>query len=206
MVANGHFVVFASGCTDKRPIWRMDLDGANPRQLTSGNDDYLPDCSPDGRWVVYASVVAGKWTLWKAPMDSGEAVQLTDGPSYSPAISPDGKLIADTYSDAQNRSKIGIIPFKGGSPTKVLEPPANASFALGPGLGWGADGRALTYVVSRGGVSNIGSQPIDGAPPKPVTDFQSENIFSFDWSPDGKQLAMARRTEASNVVLMSDFR
>jgi hypothetical protein len=64
----------------------------------------------------------------------------------------------------------------------------------------------VLYIDTRGGVSNIWMQPIDGSPPKPVTDFKSEHIFSFDWSRDGKQLAVARGTQTSDVVLISDFK
>jgi hypothetical protein len=45
----------------------------------------------------------------------------------------------------------------------------------------------------------------DGAPRK-VTDFKSDSIFWFDFSRDGKQLALARGTQTSDVVLISNFR
>jgi len=49
-------------------------------------------------------------------------------------------------------------------------------------------------------------QPLDGGPPRQVTDFKSDRIFGFEWSRDGKQLALARGTESSDVVLISGFR
>jgi len=39
-----------------------------------------------------------------------------------------------------------------------------------------------------------------------LTDFKSDQIFSFEWSRDGKQLALTRGTESSDVVLIRDFR
>jgi hypothetical protein len=39
-----------------------------------------------------------------------------------------------------------------------------------------------------------------------LTDFKSDRIFSFDWSRDGKQLAIAHGAEVSDVVLISDFK
>ena len=68
-----------------------------------------------------------------------------------------------------------------------------------------SDGRALTYVETRDGVSNIWGQPIEGGPPKQLTDFKSDLIFSFDWSRDGT-LACARGTQNADVVLISGFR
>jgi hypothetical protein len=37
-----------------------------------------------------------------------------------------------------------------------------------------------------------------------LTDFEAEQIFSFAWSNDGKQLVLARGTVSSDVVLIRD--
>ena len=71
---------------------------------------------------------------------------------------------------------------------------------------WTPDGRALTYVDTRDGISNIWAYPIDGSPPKQLTGFKSDRIFGYAWSRDGKQLAVARGSIATDVVLISDFR
>ena len=68
---------------------------------------------------------------------------------------------------------------------------------------WGPDGRAITYTVNDGSAGNIWSQSIDGGPPRQLTNFQSERIFWFDWSRDGKQLALARGVTVSDVVMIS---
>ena len=52
---------------------------------------------------------------------------------------------------------------------------------------------------------NLWNQPIDGGAPKPVTNFTSEQIFSFAWSADGKRLAIARGTVTNDVVLVSNL-
>jgi Tol biopolymer transport system component len=71
---------------------------------------------------------------------------------------------------------------------------------------WTPDGHALTYIDTEGGVSNIWSQPLDGGKPVPLTHFKTGRIFNFAWSRDGKWLALARGTAASDVVLISDVR
>ena len=68
------------------------------------------------------------------------------------------------------------------------------------------DGRSIAYFVRKDGVGNIWSQPIDGGTPKQLTNFTSEVIRSFDFSPDGKQIAVTRATDTSDVVLISGFR
>ena len=55
-------------------------------------------------------------------------------------------------------------------------------------------------------MDNVWSQPLDGAAPKQLTDFKQERIFAFDWSRDGKQLALARGTLTRDAVLISNFK
>ena len=72
-------------------------------------------------------------------------------------------------------------------------------------LAWTRDGRAVTYPDVKDGVWNLWNQPIDGAPPKALTNFTSDQIFSFGWSTDGKRLAIARGTVTNDVVLVSNL-
>ena len=34
-------------------IWRINPDGSNPVQLSDGEHDMSPACSPDGKWAYY---------------------------------------------------------------------------------------------------------------------------------------------------------
>jgi hypothetical protein len=68
---------------------------------------------------------------------------------------------------------------------------------------WAGDGRAVTYVDHRGGFDNLWAQPIEGGPPKQITDFKDSRIFSFDWSRDGRLLA-SRGVQTNDVVLISE--
>jgi hypothetical protein len=65
------------------------------------------------------------------------------------------------------------------------------------GGGWG-----LAYIDNPGGVSNIRVQPLDGGAPQEFSNFKAESIGSFDWSPDGRRLAIVRASETSDVVLI----
>ena len=94
---------------------------------------------------------------------------------------------------------MALIPFEGGEPVKLLDIP-------GFFVHWSRDGRALQYNDNRGGSSNLWSRPIDGGPPKQLTDFRGDTLFSFAWSVDGKQLAVSRGTDTHDVVLISNFR
>ena len=195
---DGRYIVFASNRAGQNGLWRMNADGSAPQQLDSTG--LYPQCSPDGKWVIYVHRDArGRFAaLWKVSMEGGTPVQLTDEPSQRAAISPDGKLIAYFLGGAQG--KIRVMPFEGGPPIKTFDPP----LTMVP-LRWTPDGRALTYVNTTGGVSNLWSQPLDGGPPKQLTDFKAEQIFAFDSSRDG-QLLVSRGVTNRDVVLISGFR
>ena len=205
---DGRYIVFSSNRAQKNAfnIWRMNIDGGNPIQLTYGNGEVQPVCSPDGRWVIYSKggpeTGPEKKTVWKVPIDGGEPVQLAETPSGGAAISPDGSLIACWYKAAPAAPwQIALIPLEGGPPTKVLDAERTSIFRLR----WTPDGQAISYIYTRDGVSNIWSQPISGGPPKQVTQFTSEQIEGFDWSLDGN-LVCSRNYTARDVVLISDFR
>ena len=206
--SDGRYIVFTStrAGAARSTIWRMDTDGGNLKQLTDGPGDVLPQSSPDGRWVVFHSARSGVFSIWKVSIDGGEPVRLTDRFTLNPTVSPDGSMMACFYREDQPNApfKVAIIPFAGGDPVKVLDIPHSVH---GPaGLRWTPDGRALTYIDTINGVSNIWSLPLDGGKPVPLTDFKTDRIFWFDLSRDGKQLALSRGEQTSDVILIRDFR
>jgi Tol biopolymer transport system component/DNA-binding winged helix-turn-helix (wHTH) protein len=195
---DGRHIVWSAGPI--RHIWRMDIDGGNPKQLTKGSGEWDPQYSPDGQWLVYRSASN---VVWKMPADGGTPVQLTSKVSSYPSISPDGKLIAFNLLDETGvQCKIAVMPFEGGEPIKVFDIPGGFFRPIG----WTPDGRAVAYPVYRGGATNIWAQPLDGSQPKQLTDFRDGLIFNFAWSRDGKQLALSRGLINSDVVLISNFR
>jgi serine/threonine protein kinase len=201
---DGRYIVFTSTrARSTRSIWRMDPDGGNLKQLTEGPGDLSPQSSPDGRWVVFHSSRTGSFRLWKVSIDGGEPVRLNDRITFNPTVSPDGSLIACFYREDQPNApaKVAVIPFAGGDPVKVLNIPHSVS----PVLGWTPDARALTYIDTINGVSNIWSLPLDGGKPVQLTEFKTDQIFWFDLSRDGKQLALSRGTQTSDVILIKDF-
>ena len=203
---DGRYIVFATNRAGQMSIWRMDMDGNNQKQLASGSS---PRYTPDNH-VLYFSGDEGQAAVWKVSIDGGDPVRLTDYVSNPLSVSPvDGRIVISFDELAPARRKIGVIASDGGAPVKTFDIPL-FSGTLGGGfygqtIRWMSDGRALTYIVTRNGVSNLWAQPIDGGPPKQLTDFKSDMIFSYAWSRDGKKLALARGTKTSDVVLISDL-
>jgi Tol biopolymer transport system component len=174
--------------------------------LSHGTNEFWVRSSPDSKWAIYTSTDSGRDAVWKVPVDGGERVKLTEKDSRSGIISPDMKLMACLYREEQVNSpfKVAIASFDDGRLLKLLDIPQ--FIEMRAGFRWSADGRALDYIDTRGGISNVWSLPLDGSPPKQLTDFNSEQIFAFDLSRDGKQFAFSRGTIVNDVVLIKDFR
>ena len=71
-------------------------------------------------------------------------------------------------------------------------------------LRFSPDSKGVVYSTRNHGVDNLWLQPLDGSKGKQITDFTSEHIYDFHWSFDGKQLAMVRGHDDSDVVLIRD--
>lgn len=198
---DSRYIVFASYVTGNPHIWRMDMDGKNPRQLTSGPYEDWPSVSPDGKEVIYHSMDTAGDRIWKVSIEGDSPVQLSEKRARRPVFSPDGKLIACYLRDEGAAWKLAILPAAGGQPIKTFPLPASvAEQWVGPR--WSPDGKAITYVLTKGGFSNIWSQPISGGEATQLTEFGQDQIFAFAWAPDGKTLALVRGVNAKSVVLM----
>ena len=201
---DGRYVVFVSDRTGINHIWRVNAEGSDARQLTYGIGETNPECSPDGQWVVFNLPFQGREsdgrhsdsTVMKVPLVGGEPLSIRGDNNAGLAISPDGKWVASRHYEPGNINT-EVYPFEGREPPKVLDIAAYY-------FRWTPDGRSLAFVDERN-PSAILSQPIDGGAPRQMADFKPDRIFSFAWSRDGKQLAVARGTLTHDVILIRDF-
>ena len=201
---DGRYALYTATNLDENPgLWRINLDGSNAKLVL--RDGALFSVSPDSRWVL--SYRGGQpVTVWRVPLEGGEPerVRMPEGAqATAPFISPDGRLVAYNYRTAEPGAPwhIAIFPFEGGdAPVKVFDVVGSPVRQLR----WTPDGRAVCHIDTHQGVSNIMCLPLDGRPPFPVTDFKSDFLDAFDFSPDGRRLALSRMSTSSGVVLVSD--
>ncbi|PWT91663.1 MAG: hypothetical protein C5B55_07735 [Blastocatellia bacterium] len=194
VTADGRYIVFASDRTGANHVWRVDMDGSSPIQLTNGTGEVSPLSSPSEPWVIYE--LWGKNGLWEVPIDGGESKEVIDKASGGVAISPDSKWVATAFFEPR-AIKTAIYPIEGGEAHAILD-----IFEFY--VRWTPDGRAMAY-VDRNQRSNINSVTIEGGAKKQLTNFNADLIFRFAWSQDGKLLALARGTESHDVVLINNF-
>jgi Tol biopolymer transport system component len=96
-----------------------------------------------------------------------------------------------------------IVPASDGAAPQVLREMPRPDW---DSLKWTPDSRALTYIATRNGASNLWLQPIDGGAARQLTTFQSQRIFRFAWSPDGESVVCDRGEDLKEIILISDFR
>jgi TolB protein len=55
--ADGKYIYFNSIRSGNMKIWRIDVDGSHPVQITNNDDtrDWFPHPSPDGKWIAFLS-------------------------------------------------------------------------------------------------------------------------------------------------------
>jgi Tol biopolymer transport system component len=198
---DGRTIVFESNRGDGVHLWRMDDAGRNAVQLTTGTGEAEARFTADGAWLIYNSLADR--SLWKVPTRGGAPVQLADRYASWPTVSPDGRWIAYNIDDGgpARQRKIAVMSADGGLPKKVFIRPRAGMRTFE--LHWSPDGSAITYERTDDGVSNIWSQPLTGGSPRRLTDFKSDYIFAFAWSPDGTRLAVLRGAYETDVLLYS---
>jgi eukaryotic-like serine/threonine-protein kinase len=204
------------GGTNSIGIWRVNADGSHPTQLTDGHDNifgYGPACSGNQNWVYFFRDVEH---IWRVPLNgtgdgSGkpEPIPATAVHGFQAArgmgISPDGKTLAYLVElvnlETQNGvPKLALLNLETLKDPRLLD--ANPQISAGPQFT--PDGKAVAHPVRENGVDNIWIQPIDGSPGRQITKFDSEQILSFHWSPDGKNLGILRGHTDSDVVLLQE--
>jgi Tol biopolymer transport system component len=202
LTGDGRYIVFVLIKDGKYNLWRINSDGSDLKQLTSGNKDIFPLCSPDGKWVYFVSATFRDWTIFKVAIDGGDPIELFfSGVDSMPAISPDGKLIAYEYIDRDKHQNGVIVQAIEGKPIKKF-----LNFSPARSMRWSSDGNGLLYDGTSTGNTEIWYQPINGDSPKQLTNFKKDEIFWFDWSQDGKQLVCSRGAMNADLIMLSNFK
>jgi Tol biopolymer transport system component len=196
------------GDANEPEVWRLSVDGAAPLQLTSGAANFRPFCSPDGKWVYYSERVTNR--IMRVSVNGGrlEVVPGSEIPNEffgAPPVtlSPDGKRMPFVVGVPPAQTRIRMVTLDAGPhpPTSTLIPDPRSS---GSFVRFTPDGKSLAYAILENGVENLWVQPLDGSPGKQITNFRTESVSDFRWSPDGKTLGLVRVNTQSDIVLLHD--
>jgi serine/threonine protein kinase len=196
--------------TNTSSIWRVNADGSNAVRLTSGKRDLYPVCSLDQKWVYYFDQAARR--IARVPLDGSGKAEIVAGSSpggfihsREMSISPDNKWLAYLIEsvDPETQRGTGKVAFLNlespGSP-RLLD----ANPQVSGGIQFTSDGKAVAYPIRQNGVDNLWGQPLDGSAGHQITNFKSDQIEAFHWSPDGKSLGFVRFHSESDVIFLQE--
>lgn len=210
--ANGEQIAFVSLRGGIPQVWRTDVNTGEAAQMTTGAGAYGVACAFREDSVYTLSIKNTETPyIWRTSVKGEEVpIEIKQGLNYRPALSPDGRRVAYIYWDeAEQRLKQQIQTIETGAAQPFQLPVTAIRGVNQPPIifRWTGDGKALSYISDENEVSNIWTLPLSSdVKPKQITNFNESYILYFDWSPDGKQLAISRGTRTSDVVLIKDIK
>jgi serine/threonine protein kinase/Tol biopolymer transport system component len=207
----GKYVVFVwqgHPESSKVVLWRIDADGANLKQLTHGVADVGPHCSADGRWVYYSDLVNAR--IMRTPVEGGDSEVVKEAAIPGMllgvsgiSLSRDDKFLSFiALKSGVQHMKIAIVNLVAGTEprTRLLEP--DPRIVRVPQFA--PDSESISYIIQENGAENLWLQPLDGAAGHLLTNFASDTIQDYGFSPDGKTLGVLRSHLESDIVLLHD--
>jgi serine/threonine protein kinase len=198
---DGHilFTGFPKGGNEPR-LFRMNADGGEIVQLTISGFARTPSCSADSRKAFFSIGSDVNVSLWSISVAGGTPTELVRPVNYDQVtVSHDGTRAA---LFALRQEKICAIVTN--LATGQMQPPFFIDQSLATFGTFSPDGRAIVSDVLRNGGITLLYQPLDGSNPHALFNPAPETIVDFDWSPSGKQLAVARLKSSSDVVMIID--
>lgn len=141
---SGSQIVFTYG----GDVWISDVEGRNPRRVTSGPaDDFGPVLSPDGKSIAFTRMAdprRGRADAFVVATEGGEVRRLTWHPDYDVVLGwtregTDVLIASRREANAIVPMQMFRVPLTGGTPVRVSAAPVVDAE-------WSPDGKTLAYV------------------------------------------------------------
>ena len=193
MSPDGKEFVYISVIAGQEQLFRMGLDGSNPKQLTRDDADHEdPAWSPDGKRIAFVLIKDGLEQIHLMNADGTDIEPLTpkEVKTIHPNWAPDSQSVAyctddDLKPPKKNSSEIYSIELSSRNITKLISGGVN-TYPV-----WSPDGKRIAFRRMLGeNNSEVFIANADGSDVRNLT-----NDPAFDgwpaWSPDGTKIAFA---------------
>lgn len=196
---DGRRISFQEMVGGNSDIWLGNSDGTDVRQITHGDRDFLPYFTADGKSIIFNEHNGGAPRIMVVPTTGGTPRRLSDR-TLVVNSRPCGDWVVARIVEASLFSTYALVSTVDGHIQKIFEvPPSAYNVACMPGS------NSVSYTSSPEG-SNVWAMPLDGSPVRQITHFDSDTVWNYVWSPDGRGLLVSRGSSFSDAVLIRNFR
>jgi Tol biopolymer transport system component len=183
-------------------LYRRDLGDGSVRQLTKGLRAHEPEVSPDGQQIACAMGGPATRQLALLPIDGGKPRILAPGApglAYSPAFSPDGRLLAYSRWKPGGFRDIHVYDLATNIDRALM---VDRAMDIDPRFS--PDGRYLLFSSDRTGIYDVYAYELATKRIHQVTNVIA-GAFQPAVSPDGKQLVFTGFTKEGFDLYVMPF-
>jgi eukaryotic-like serine/threonine-protein kinase len=204
----GRSIVYSTNFEGPWHVWKLDIQSGVSTKLTNGLGEIDASCPQIGDSVTYKRQESdGTAHIWKMPLSGGSPMKVSDLIAVTgPASSRDGQHLAFPAVQKDGTVAVVVLSAETGAQEAQLDIPSSLDTDSHT-ASWTPDSRAIAISDRRSGVPNLWALPafVKGKQEQ-LTHFTSGTIWNFQWSPSGNKLAIARGSNDSDVVLLSNAR
>lgn len=184
-------------------IHRVNIDGSDPKRLTSGPGESLIAVTPDGKFVLYNTPLAPR-TLMSIQSDGGGSPRTLANDYVAEAgviFSRDGKAVSYQKLDTSQQRVVTVRTFVNIDDGKTI-----ATLPPGRGDQITPDGSSVSYIqlgqtAEKAPLSTVYRIPLAGGTPQKLFEVPDARIDRVTWVDDRTAIvaAFSTRTSVSNL-------
>ena len=204
---DGNVVTFsaAGSSTDaSHDIWIKAVEGDALQNLTNTPDvmEKYPRFSPDGRYIAFTRFVKGRPSVFKVSALGG-AEEMIAADSAEPDWLPDGRSLVLIARTAEERAGLVHHVLETGT-RRLLTVAPKAFIDSHPRVS--PDGTTVAFTRYGDARSALFLVPLSGGEPVALGDWSSGLIGGLTWTPDGREILVARPATSGRRLVRAEGR
>ena len=184
-------------------IYVSDFDGQRPKAATAdGALVAAPTWMPGRNALLYSTYKNRFADIVSHDLTTGSRKTVANfaGNNHSPAVSPDGKMVAMTLTKVGNSTDLWVTDINGQNPKRLTRTKGAESSPT-----WSPDSKTICFTSDEGGQGALYTISASGGTMKRV-----QGTFGIctepDWSPDGRWIAYTRQVGSNFTLWIVDVK